>query len=75
MGLSVTPRGQSEVITPDPEGDPGRGISPPWTALAGMGMDAAVLEQIQQETVVMVQLESEEAYKNLAEIAAVPGKH
>ena len=58
-----------------PEGDPGRGISPPWTALAGMGMDAAVLEQIQQETVVMVQLESEEAYKNLAEIAAVPGKH
>lgn len=50
-----------------------RGISPPWTALAGMGMDNAVLKQIQEETVVMVQLESEESYNNLHEIAAVPG--
>ena len=50
-----------------------RGISPPWTALAGMGMDSAVLKKIQEETVVMVQLESEESYKNLKEIAAVPG--
>ena len=34
-----------------------RGISPPWTGLAGMGMDGPVLEKIQEETVVMVQLE------------------
>lgn len=50
-----------------------RGISPPWTSLAGMGMDATVLKQIQEETVVMVQLESVESYNNLDEIAAVPG--
>eukprot|EP01052_Picozoa_sp_SAG31_P023045 SAG31_NODE_1868_length_7028_cov_4.100303_1_plen_143_part_00 len=38
-----------------PEGS--RGISPPWTSLAGMGMDGPVLQGIMQETVVMVQLE------------------
>ena len=26
-----------------------RGISPPWTGLAGMGMDGPVLEKIQEE--------------------------
>lgn len=54
-----------------PEGT--RGISPPWTSLAGMGMDGPVLEKIMEETVVMVQLESVEAYNNLQSIAAVPG--
>ena len=52
-----------------------RGISPPWTRIAGIagGMNTEVLKHIQAETVVMVQLESEESYRNLREIAAVPG--
>ena len=47
----------------------------PWTRVAGIegGMNTEVLLQIQKETVVMVQLESEESFKNLRDIAAVPG--
>ncbi|MEM7126663.1 MAG: aldolase/citrate lyase family protein [Chloroflexota bacterium] len=49
-----------------------RGVSPNWPHLAGENwMD--VIKTANQETVLFVQIESEEAYNNLDEIAAVPG--
>lgn len=49
-----------------------RGVSPNWPALAGENWPE-VIKSANDETVLIVQIESEEAYNNLDEIAAVPG--
>lgn len=49
-----------------------RGVSPNWPALTGENWPG-VIKSANDETVLIVQIESEEAYHNLDEIAAVPG--
>lgn len=49
-----------------------RGVSPNWPALNGESWPD-VIKSANDETVLMVQIESQEAYDNLDEIAAVPG--
>lgn len=49
-----------------------RGVSPNWPALVGEDWPG-VIKSANEETVLFVQIESEEAYGNLDEIAAVPG--
>lgn len=53
-----------------PEGN--RGLSPMWTRTAGEDW-TNVLKTANEETVVIVQIESREAYDNIDEIKAVPG--
>lgn len=53
-----------------PEGE--RGLSPMWTRIAGEDWNH-VIKTANEETVVIVQIESQEAYDNLDEIAKVPG--
>lgn len=49
-----------------------RGVSPNWPAINGENW-TDVIKTANDETVLMVQIESQEAYNNLDEIAAVPG--
>jgi len=49
-----------------------RGVSPNWPALNGENW-ADVIKSANDETVLVLQIESEEAYNNIEEIAAVPG--
>ena len=49
-----------------------RGVSPNWPALNGENWPE-VIKSANDETVLLVQIESEEAYNNLDEIAAVQG--
>lgn len=49
-----------------------RGVSPNWPFVAGVDWNH-VIQTANQETVLIVQIESVEAYGNLEEIAAVPG--
>jgi len=53
-----------------PEGQ--RGISPMWTRVAGADWNE-VIKTANEETVLIVQLESQQAYDNLDEIKEVPG--
>ena len=53
-----------------PEGR--RGLSPMWTQIAGADWDE-VLKTANEETLVVLQLESQRAYDNLDEIKRVPG--
>ena len=53
-----------------PEG--ARGISPSWPIVAGEDW-AGVIKTANEETVLVIQLESVEAFENLDEIAQVPG--
>ena len=53
-----------------PEGK--RGISPMWTRIAGTDWNQAI-KTANEELVLVLQLESQEAYDNLDEIAAVDG--
>lgn len=53
-----------------PEGK--RGISPTWTWIAGEDWNQ-VIETANEETVLVLQLESRQAYENLDEIKQVPG--
>jgi len=53
-----------------PEGQ--RGISPMWTKVAGVDWNE-VIKTANEETVLVVQLESQQAYDNLDEIKQVPG--
>ena len=53
-----------------PEGK--RGISPMWTRVAGADWNE-VIKTANEETVLIVQLESQQAYDNLDEIKQVPG--
>ena len=53
-----------------PEGS--RGLSPMWTRVAGQDWQA-VLETANDETLLICQLESRQAWEQLDEIAAVPG--
>ncbi len=49
-----------------------RGVSPNWPALNGESWPD-VIKSANDETVLIVQIESQEAYDNIEEIAAVPG--
>ena len=49
-----------------------RGVSPNWPALAGVDWNHAI-KTANDETVLIVQIESQQAYDNLEEIAKVPG--
>ena len=49
-----------------------RGVSPNWPALAGVDWNH-VIRTANQETVLILQIESQQAFDNLEEIAAVPG--
>ena len=49
-----------------------RGVSPNWPNVAGVDWNH-VIQTANQETVLIVQIESVEAFGNLEEIAAVPG--
>ncbi|MGB5048114.1 MAG: aldolase/citrate lyase family protein, partial [Caldilineaceae bacterium] len=49
-----------------------RGVSPSWPNLAGVDWNHAI-RTANDETVLIVQIESREAYDNIEEIAAVPG--
>lgn len=49
-----------------------RGVSPNWPRIAGEDW-MNVIQTANEETVLILQIESEEAYNNLDEIAAVPG--
>jgi 2-keto-3-deoxy-L-rhamnonate aldolase RhmA len=49
-----------------------RGVSPNWPHLAGVDWNHAI-KTANDETVLIVQIESRQAYDNLEEIAAVPG--
>lgn len=49
-----------------------RGVSPNWPHLAGVNWFEAI-QQANDETVLIVQMESQEAYDNLDEIIKVPG--
>jgi len=49
-----------------------RGVSPSWPALNGENW-TDVIKSANDETVLIVQIESVEAYNNIEEIAAVPG--
>jgi 4-hydroxy-2-oxoheptanedioate aldolase len=53
-----------------PEG--ARGISPMWTRIAGVDWNQAI-KTANEETVLVLQLESQEAFDNLDEIKRVPG--
>ena len=53
-----------------PEGQ--RGLSPMWTRVAGTDWDT-VIQTANEETVLVVQMESQTAYENLDEIKQVPG--
>ena len=53
-----------------PEGN--RGLSPMWTRIAGEDWNH-VIETANEETVLILQIESQRAYDSLDEIAAVPG--
>lgn len=53
-----------------PEGQ--RGISPYWAMLAGLDMND-VIKTANEETVLVLQIESKEAYENIDEIAKVKG--
>jgi len=53
-----------------PEGQ--RGISPMWTRVAGADWDT-VIKTANEETLLVVQMESQTAYDNLDEIKQVPG--
>ena len=53
-----------------PEGK--RGISPMWTQVAGEDWNT-VIKSANEETLLVLQLESQQAYDNLDAIAAVPG--
>jgi 4-hydroxy-2-oxoheptanedioate aldolase len=52
--------------------DGNRGLSPMWTRTAGEDWNH-VLKTANEETVLLVQIESQEAYDNIDEIKAVPG--
>ena len=49
-----------------------RGVSPSWPHLAGVDWNHAI-RTANDETVLIVQIESQQAYDNIEEIAAVPG--
>ena len=49
-----------------------RGITPMWTKIAGADWNE-VIKTANEETVLVLQLESQEAYRNLDEIKKVPG--
>jgi len=49
-----------------------RGVSPNWPRIAGVDWNH-VIQTANDETVLIVQIESRQAYDNLEEIAAVPG--
>lgn len=53
-----------------PEGQ--RGLSPMWTRIAGEDWNK-VIKTANQETVLILQIESQEAYNNLDEIKEIPG--
>ncbi|HIG16533.1 MAG TPA: 2-keto-3-deoxy-L-rhamnonate aldolase, partial [Candidatus Handelsmanbacteria bacterium] len=53
-----------------PQGN--RGLSPMWTRVAGVDWQM-VLETANDETMLICQMESKQAWDNLDEIAAVPG--
>ena len=53
-----------------PEGQ--RGISPMWTKVAGVDWNE-VIKTANEETVLVIQRESQQAYDNLDEIKQVPG--
>ncbi|MBS11304.1 MAG: hypothetical protein CME19_06860 [Gemmatimonadetes bacterium] len=53
-----------------PEGN--RGLSPNWAVVAGLDRDH-VMRTANEETVLVVQIESQEAFNNLDEIVKVPG--
>ena len=53
-----------------PEGK--RGLSPMWTRVAGADWNE-VIKTANEETVLIVQMESQQAFDNLDEIASVPG--
>ena len=53
-----------------PEGQ--RGLSPTWTRIAGEDWNH-VIKTANQETVLILQLESQQAYDNLDEIKKIPG--
>ncbi|MEE2659622.1 MAG: aldolase/citrate lyase family protein [Candidatus Latescibacterota bacterium] len=53
-----------------PEGT--RGLSPMWTKIAGENWDEVILSA-NEETILIVQMESRQSWDNLDEIAAVPG--
>ena len=53
-----------------PEGQ--RGISPMWTRVAGADWDT-VIKTANEETLLVIQMESQKAYDNLDEIKQVPG--
>ncbi len=53
-----------------PEGN--RGITPTWSAVAGEDWNH-VIKTANQETVLVIQLESREAYDNIDEIKKIPG--
>lgn len=53
-----------------PEGQ--RGLSPMWTRVAGADWDT-VIKTANEETLLVVQMESKKAYDNLDEIKQVPG--
>ena len=49
-----------------------RGLSPMWTRIAGQDWDQ-VIKTANEETVLVVQLESQEAYDNIDQIKQIPG--
>ena len=49
-----------------------RGVAPSWPFLAGIDRDP-VIQRANEETVLILQIESRQAYDNLDEIARVPG--
>jgi 4-hydroxy-2-oxoheptanedioate aldolase len=53
-----------------PEGK--RGLSPMWTRIAGEDWNQ-VIKSANEETVLVVQMESKQAYENIDEIIKVPG--